>query len=69
MHLGAYGYIIIFKENIFQVIVNATPSELDDGFFLCPVSGKGDIGIGGGEDGGKLFVFEHMTRQRLLLAA
>ena len=54
-------HIIIFKEKILKVIVNATPREFDDGFFLCPVASEGKVGVGSRDDVVILFVVEDMT--------
>ena len=39
-------HIIIFKEEVGKVIVDASTSEFDNGFFLCPKTGEGDLRIG-----------------------
>ncbi len=39
------GHIIIFKEEIGEVVVDASTSQLHNSLFLCPKTGEGDLRI------------------------
>ena len=55
------GHIIIFKEEIGEVVVDAATCEFDNGFLLCPEAGEGDLGIGRGLDKGKFLGRKDVT--------
>ena len=39
-------HIIIFKEEVGEVVIDASTCELDNGFLLCPKTSEGDLRIG-----------------------
>ena len=66
---GVERHIIIFKEEIGEVVVNTAAGEFDDGFFLCPEAGEGDLGVGSGGDEGEFLWGEDMTGEGLVVTA
>ena len=38
-------HIIIFKEEVGMVVIDASTCEFDNGFLLCPKTGEGDLRI------------------------
>lgn len=66
---GVERHIIIFKEEIGEVVVNTATGEFDDGFFLCPEAGEGDLGVGSGGDEGEFLWGEDMTGEGLVVTA
>ena len=38
-------HIIIFKEEVGKVVIDASTCEFDNGFLLCPKTGEGDLRI------------------------
>ncbi len=66
---GVKTYIIIFKEEVGEVVVDATTSEFDDGFFLCPEASERDLGVGSGGDEGELVGGEDMAGEGLVVTA
>ena len=67
--LGVEGHIIIFRKDVRQVIVNAAPRELDDGFFLRPKAGEGDLRVRSRCHRSKFFGGEDMTGERLAVTS
>ena len=55
------GHIIIFKEEIGEVVVDASTRQLDDGLFLGPKASEGDLGIGSRRNEGKFLWRKDMT--------
>ena len=55
------GHIIIFKEEIGEVVVDASTRQLDDGLFLGPKASEGDLGIGSRRNEGKFFWGKDIT--------
>lgn len=45
MFFRVEGHIIIFKEEIGEVVVDASTSQLHNSLFLCPKASEGDLGI------------------------
>ena len=68
MFLCAEGHIIIFREEIGEIIVNASPCEFDNGFFLCPKPCEGDLRVGSGGHQSKFLEREDMTSQGFAVA-
>ena len=54
-------HIIIFKEKGWEVVVDAAPGEFDEGFFLCPEAGEGQLGVGVAMHGFEFGIAEHMA--------
>ena len=38
-------HIIIFKEEVGKVVIDASTCKFDNGFLLCPKTGEGDLRI------------------------
>ena len=66
---GVKRHIIIFKEEIGEVVVDAATCEFDDGFFLCPEAGEGDLGVGSGGDEGEFLGGEDIAGEGLVVTA
>ena len=66
---GVKRHIIIFKEEIGEVVVDAATCEFDDGFFLCPEAGEGDLGVRSGGDEGEFLGGEDMAGEGLVVTA
>ena len=66
---GVKRHIIIFKEEIGEVVVDAATCEFDDGFFLCPEAGEEDLGVGSGGDEGEFLRGEDMAGEGLVVTA
>ena len=66
---GVERHIIIFKEEIGEVVVNTATGEFDDGFFLCPEAGEGDLGVGSGGYEGEFLWGEDMTGEGFVVTA
>ena len=62
---GVKRHIIIFKEEIGEVVVDAATCEFDDGFFLRPEAGEGDLGVGSGGDEGEFLGGEDIAGEGL----
>ena len=45
MFFRVEGHIIIFKEEVGKVVIDASTCEFDNGFLLCPKTGEGDLRI------------------------
>ncbi len=69
MLFGVKRHIIIFKEEIGEVVVDAATCEFDDGFFLCPEAGEEDLGVGSGGDEGEFLRGEDMAGEGLVVTA
>ena len=54
-------HIIIFKEKIGEIVIDASTSQLDDRLFLCPEASEGDLGIGNRRNEGKFLWRKDMT--------
>ena len=63
------GHIIIFKEEIGEVVVDASTCQLDDGLFLCPKASEGDLGIGSRRNKVKFLWREDMTGKGFAVTA
>ena len=68
MFLCVEGHIIIFREKVGEIIVNAAPREFDNGFFLCPKPCEGDLRVGSGGHLSKFLGREDMTSQGFAVA-
>ena len=66
---GVKRHIIIFKEEIGEVVVDAATCEFDDGFFLCPEAGEEDLGVGSGGDEGEFLGGENIAGEGLVVTA
>ena len=64
MVLGVEGHSVTGGEKMGEVIIDASPRELDNGFLLRPQAGEGDLGIGRGGNKGKFLWRKHMTGKR-----
>lgn len=54
-------HIIIFKEKIGEIVIDASTSQLDDRLFLCPKASEGDLGIRSRRNEGKFLWRKDMT--------
>ena len=64
MFFRVEGHIIIFKEKIGEIVIDASTCEFDNGFLLCPKTGEGNFGVRSRRDKGKFFWGEDMTGKR-----
>ena len=63
------GHIIIFKEEIGEVVVDAATSELDNRFFLCPETDEWNLGVGRGLDKSEFLRGEDVTSEGFAVTA
>ena len=61
MFFRVEGHIIIFKEKIGEIVIDASTCEFDNGFLLCPKTGKGDLRIWSRRDKGEFLWVKDMT--------
>ncbi len=54
-------HIIIFKEEVRKVVIDASTCEFDNGFLLSPKSGEGNFGVRSRRDKGKFLWGKDMT--------
>ncbi len=63
MFFRVEGHIIIFKEKIGEIVIDASTCEFDNGFLLCPKTGEGDLRIWSRRDKGEFLRGKDMTRE------